>query len=114
MIEENVLVFVSSFSLQRDEKYYENPLKFNPDRFDDINSQGKNQINRPYLPFGDGSRNCMGVRLGKMQIKVGLMLMLQKFKFDLDDKSRNRDLVIDPKSLLLSPSGGLKLKIFKR
>ena len=54
------------------------------------------------------------MRLGKMQTKVGLVMLLQKFKFELEDKYKNRELVIDPKSFLLSPKGGLKLSVSKR
>ncbi|XP_055296698.1 uncharacterized protein LOC129565633 [Sitodiplosis mosellana] len=114
VIEKGVEVFVPVFSLHRDEKYYETPLEFNPDRFNETNSEGKNQINKPYIPFGDGPRNCIGMRLGKMQTKVGLVMLLQKFKFELEDNRKNRELVIDPKSFLLSPHGGLMLKVSKR
>ena len=54
------------------------------------------------------------MRLGKMQTKVGLVMMLQKYKFHLEDKLKNRELVIDPKAFLLSPQGGLKLNVVKR
>ena len=56
IIEKGVRLYIPSLGLQMDEKYYENPTKFIPDRFLEENSEGKNQINRPYLPFGDGPR----------------------------------------------------------
>lgn len=54
IIEKGAEIFVPVFSLQRDEKYYPNPLVFDPDRFSEENMVGKIQINRPYYPFGDG------------------------------------------------------------
>ncbi|XP_031625573.1 probable cytochrome P450 6d5, partial [Contarinia nasturtii] len=74
IIEKGTEMFIPIFGLQRDEKYYEEPNKFDPDRFNEENSVGKNQSNRPYYPFGDGPRNCIGMRLGKMQTKVGLVM----------------------------------------
>lgn len=46
------------YSLHRDGKYWENPLKFDPERFSDEN---KHKItSNTYLPFGNGPRNCIG------------------------------------------------------
>lgn len=91
-----------------DEKYYENPTKFDPDRFSE---QKKNHI---YLPFGDGPRNCIGLRLGKMQTKVGLVMMLQKFKFGLNDDDKNYEMKYDPNIFLLCPKDKIRLSVLKR
>lgn len=114
-IEKGVEVFIPVLGLHRDEKYYTEPLKFNPDRFNDDNLIGSNQVTRPYYPFGDGPRNCIGMRLGQMQTKVGLILMLQKNRYELHDgQSKHDELKFDPSQFLLSPLGGLSLRIFKR
>lgn len=97
-----------------DEKYFPNPEKFDPDRFSEANKIGKNLINQPYLPFGEGPRNCVGLRLGKMQTKVGLLMMLQKFRFELQDCDKNKKLEIDPNIFLMGPKEKIFLKIFKR
>lgn len=114
IIEKGTEVIIPIYSLHRDDKYYKEPLKFDPDRFNEVNSVGKNQINRPYFPFGGGPRNCIAMGLGKLQTKVGLVMMLQNHKFILEDKLKNHELVLDPKLLFLSPAGGLKLHVFKR
>ncbi len=44
-------------SLQHDEKYWDNPKKFNPDRFSDENKD--KIVPGTYLPFGVGPRNCI-------------------------------------------------------
>lgn len=54
IIEKNVQILIPVFALQRDEKYYEEPIKFKPERFNEQNSAGKNILNRPYLSFGEG------------------------------------------------------------
>lgn len=114
-IEKGVEVFIPVLGLHRDEKYYTEPLKFNPDRFNDDDLIGSNQVTRPYYPFGDGPRNCIGMRLGQMQSKVGLVLMLQKNRYELHDGQLKHDeLKFDPSQFLLSPLGGLSLRIFKR
>lgn len=114
VIEKGVEVIIPVISLHRDEKYYNEPNKFHPDRFNGENSAGKDQINQPYYPFGDGPRICIGMRLGRMQTKIGIVLMLQNYKYELDDGLKNREVEFDPKVFLISALGGIKLKIIKR
>lgn len=114
VIEKGVGLVIPTYSLHRDPKYYPNPMIFNPDRFDKDNSEGKNQINRPFLAFGDGPRSCIGQRLAQMQTKVGLIMMLQEHKFDLVDELKNGELIMDPKSIITIPKGGLRLHVSKR
>lgn len=54
------------------------------------------------------------MRLGQMQTKVGIVMMLQKFQYELEDRLKNQELKFDPKAFLLSPLGGLKLYVFER
>ena len=62
-----------------DPTYYDQADQFNPDRFIEDQSVNKNSSNIPYLTFGDGPRNCIAMRLGKLQSKIGICLMLRKF-----------------------------------
>lgn len=54
------------------------------------------------------------MRLGKMQVKVGLVQILQKFKFELPNEWKNHELEFDPNVFLLTPLGGINLKVAKR
>lgn len=113
-IEKGVEIFIPALALQRDEKFYPEPRKFKPERFSEISLAGKNQVNRPFISFGDGPRNCIGMRLGKLQTKVGLIMMLQKFRYELEPEKRNTELEFDPKAFLMVPKGGINLLVFKR
>ncbi|XP_031628927.1 probable cytochrome P450 6d4 [Contarinia nasturtii] len=114
VIEKGTQVFIPVMALHWDEKYFDDPEKFIPERFNEENSVGKNMINRPYLPFGEGPRNCVGMRLGKLQIKGALVMMLQKFRFELSDHHKNNDIKFDPKNFLITSLGGIHLRVFKR
>lgn len=48
------------YAMQMDPLYYPEPHQFKPERFLGENSAEKGAINRPYFPFGDGPRNCIG------------------------------------------------------
>lgn len=114
IIEKGTHIWLPIYALHRDEKYYADPDNFDPDRFSDENMVGVNQINRPYYAFGDGPRNCIGMRMGKMQTKVGLVLLLQKFKYELEDRLKQNEFKIDPNGFLLSALGGIRLHIMRR
>lgn len=52
--------------------------------------------------------------MGKMQTKASLVIFLQKFSYELEDRLKNHTMEFDANVILLSPVGGMKLKIFKR
>lgn len=64
--------------------------------------------------FASCNRNCVGARLGQMQTKVGMVIMLQKNRYELDERLKNEEIKFDKRSLLLSPLGGLSLHVFER
>lgn len=57
VIEKGTSIIIPILAIQRDPQYYPNPEKFDPDRFD-----AKNRDAMTWLPFGDGPRNCIGLR----------------------------------------------------
>lgn len=54
------VLWLPVLGIHRDEKYYPNPEKFDPDRFNETNKANINPAS--YLPFGVGPRNCIGSR----------------------------------------------------
>lgn len=52
------IVLMPMFVIQRDEKYFPNPEKFDPERFNDENKN--NIVSGTYFPFGMGPRVCIG------------------------------------------------------
>jgi cytochrome P450 family 6 len=53
------------------------------------------------------------MRFGLMQTKVGLVSLLSKYQFSLSEKTPV-PLVMDTKTLILSPVGGMWLQIKQR
>ncbi|XP_039439419.1 cytochrome P450 9e2-like [Culex pipiens pallens] len=72
-------------AIQRDPRYYPNPLRFDPERFSDENRHAINQD--AYLPFGAGPRNCIGSRLALMQAKCFLYYLLSYFDVEISAKT---------------------------
>lgn len=112
LIEEGTSIIIPVAAVHRDPNYFDEPNEFRPDRFND--DQMANKTFMPYMPFGDGPRICIGLRLAKLQIKIGLVLLLQKFHFELDTKYADDELKIDPRSIAKLPVGGVNLKVRTR
>ena len=73
-------VNIPSYVLHRDPELWENPLEFNPEHFSPEAKEKRNPYS--YLPFGIGPRQCMGMRLALLEIKKGLLKIMQRFKFE--------------------------------
>ncbi|XP_055589836.1 probable cytochrome P450 9f2 [Uranotaenia lowii] len=85
-IEKGAVVWFPIFGIHRDPKYYPNPEKFDPERFNDVNRTTINTA--AYLPFGIGPRNCIGSRLALMEIKAIMYALLLKFRFERNEQTQ--------------------------
>lgn len=115
VIEKGVQILIPVIGLHHDENYYPEPEKFKPERFSKNGLDDKNQFNRPFLPFGDGPRNCIAWRMAKTQTNTGVALMLKNFSFTLvSEEDRQNNLDFHPKSLTIAPKKGIYLNVTKR
>lgn len=73
------MVYVSVYGLHHDERLFPEPGRFNPDRF----MPESRDLIEPYsyLPFGQGPRNCVGMRFAIQEIKMFLAKALTQYKF---------------------------------
>lgn len=110
IIKKGMNVLIPSGAIQRDERYYPNPLVFNPDNFSPDNIAVRDSI--LYLPFGEGPRNCVGLRLGKMQIMISLALLLKNFRFSICEQT-SIPMTYAIKSFITTPAKGIHLKVDK-
>ncbi|EAT44915.1 AAEL003748-PA [Aedes aegypti] len=84
-IEEGYSVWVPIYCFHHDPKYFPNPEKFDPDRFNRVN---RHQLNpAAYMPFGVGPRNCIGSRFALMSAKMILLRLLRSFRVEVCPKT---------------------------
>lgn len=110
---ENTFVMVNMWSCMRDEDYWEEPDKFNPDRFLDEN--GCFRCDNPaMMPFSIGKRACTGENLARLQLFLIFTSLLQKYKFEFaNDDVRKDEHLLDgiPGISLCPPNVPLKLQL---
>ncbi|KAG4065109.1 hypothetical protein HA402_007506, partial [Bradysia odoriphaga] len=101
-------ILIPVYAVQHDPAYYPNPDKFDPDRFS--TEEMNKRDNAAFLAFGSGPRNCLALRFGMMQSKVGMVKLLSNFELSISDKT-SVPLQIDKNRIILSPDGGMWLNI---
>lgn len=110
VLEEKTRIFIPTYAIHHDPEYYPDPERFDPDRFAPAEVARRDSV--LWLPFGDGPRNCIGYRFGMMQLRVGLVTLLNSFEFGPSERTQ-RPLKFSKEALLLMPEGGMWLKIKK-
>jgi cytochrome P450 family 6 len=85
-IPKGTAVYIPVLGFQRDPEIYENPMEFRPERFLESPNGGGKSKGIFYSPFGDGPRNCIAMRMGKLTAKIGLAVIMSKFNLELADK----------------------------
>ncbi|XP_058837425.1 probable cytochrome P450 9f2 [Topomyia yanbarensis] len=86
VIEKNQTITIPTIAIHHDPKYYPNPEKFDPERFNKINSS---KIDAgAYIPFGAGPRSCIGSRLALMEVKLVAYYLLKGFSLEPTEKTQ--------------------------
>ena len=75
------LISLSPYALQRDARYWERPLEFDPERFTPEKSAGRPRF--AYFPFGGGPRQCIGKDFALYEAVVVLAMTAQRFSWRL-------------------------------
>ena len=131
-IKPGTLVQMPTVKMMKDEKYYEDPLNFDPTRWSKDSDSAKN----PFLLFtfgkhavpiqstrsknlkiqlfpGHGPRNCIGKRFAILQMKMSLVRLVANYKLVASERTP-KVLKTDPKSFSLDVLGGVWVKAVKR
>ncbi|XP_043641222.1 cytochrome P450 6a2 [Drosophila teissieri] len=108
LIEKGTQVIIPACAYHRDEDLYPNPEAFDPERFSTEKVAARESVE--WLPFGDGPRNCIGMRFGQMQARIGLAQIISRFRISVCDKTEI-PLKYSPMSIVLGTVGGIYLRM---
>ncbi|XP_023219451.1 uncharacterized protein LOC111621525 [Centruroides sculpturatus] len=82
-------VIIPVYAMHRDKEFFPNPEKFDPDRF---MPENKNSIPQyAYLPFGEGPRNCIGMRFAFMTLKMCLVYIFRDIRVEATEETKRME-----------------------
>jgi cytochrome P450 len=114
-IPQNSTMIINSYAVMRDPNSWEDPDKFQPERFMVSPSKGKEEIREQlalnYIPFGSGRRGCPGTNLGYIFVGVAIGTMVQCFDWSISGDKVNMEETGD---MTLSMAHPLKCTPFAR
>ena len=102
-------IVIPIYFLHHDPDAWTDPEKFNPERFRSPSKDGRHALQ--FLPFGAGPRNCIGMRFALMEMKIALVKILTKFRFEKSPETQVT-LVIQP-GFTLSAKDGIYVRVSK-
>jgi cytochrome P450 len=74
------VALVAIYALHRDPALWEDPLRFDPDRFSPERCKGRDRWQ--YLPFGGGPHACIGDHFAMLEATLALATILRRVKID--------------------------------
>ncbi|XP_050667079.1 cytochrome P450 6B4-like isoform X1 [Leptidea sinapis] len=112
ILDKGVRIHIPVYSIHRNPDYFPDPECYRPERFV---GDGKDNIKRfSYMPFGEGPRQCLGMRFGIMQMTAGLMTVLRKCRLELAEGMPDK-LEFEPRAVVVTQTkGGVYLKLIPR
>jgi cytochrome P450 len=101
-------IWLSQWLVHHDPRFFDEPGKFNPDRWTETMVQRLPKY--AYFPFGGGPRICIGNSFAMMEMILVLATVGQKFRFTLAPGE-----VVRPRpSFTLRPDHGVKVVLSRR
>jgi cytochrome P450 len=100
-------VYIFPWVTQRDARFFENPERFDPERF----APGRVETIPQYawIPFGGGPHVCIGQTLATSEIVLIVATVLQDFRLSFAP-DQPREVVPEP-LLAIRPKGGLRMTL---
>jgi cytochrome P450 len=103
------LVTMPFFVAQRDVRWFDQPERFDPSRFED---EAARALPRgAYMPFGAGPRVCIGNSFASMEMTLALAMLVQRFTLA---PAPGQDAPEAKMQVTLRPAGGLRLVLARR
>ncbi|XP_029663909.1 cytochrome P450 9e2-like [Formica exsecta] len=109
-MKKGMIFWIPVFAIHRDAKYYDDPDKFQPERFVDNKMYHNSSY---YMPFGLGPRMCIANRFALLEVKVLLFHLLARCELKPCAKT-TLPLKFNKKDLALMPENGFWLNVQRR
>ncbi|XP_050497945.1 cytochrome P450 9e2-like [Diabrotica virgifera virgifera] len=110
-LEVGTVVWIPIYPIHHDPKYYPEPEKFDPERFNEDNKS--TIVPGSYIPFGIGPRNCIGSRFALMETKILCFYILHHFEI-VPTKKTMIPVSLSPKTFNMKPDKSIWLGLKRR
>lgn len=107
-IRRNGLVVLSPYATQRDPRWWDDPDRFDPDRFTASRSAGR--LKFAYFPFGGGPHQCIGNHFSMVEAALIMTAVVQRYRLE---PLPGHQVSVDP-GVTLAPRGGLPMRVQPR
>jgi cytochrome P450 len=108
VIPKGAILNIYTYFIQRNEKYWDNPTRFDPERF---SPENEGRINKwAYIPFSTGPRVCVGNSFAMMEAQLLLATIASRFQLSLPT---GHSVELNP-LVTLNPKGGLPMILKER
>lgn len=107
-VEKGDLGFALIYVMHRHKLLWDNPERFDPDRFSEERSEGRPRFQ--YMPFGAGPRICIGMKFAYMEAVAILATLVRSLRF----RPNPAHAVVPNIRITLRPEGGMPLHFEKR
>jgi cytochrome P450 len=104
------ILIAPQFVLQRDARFFPDPLRFDPGRFSDENKAGRPRY--AFFPFAGGSRQCIGEGLAWMEGVFVLAVVARDWRLRLPEGAA-QEIAYNP-AISLRPKYGVPLVLERR
>lgn len=102
------MVWLNPWTVQRDPRFYEDPLAFRPQRWAD--GLERRLPRYAWCPFGGGPRLCIGMSFALMEARLALATLAQRFRFE---RTQEGEVALLP-SITLRPKHGMPMRLRAR
>ncbi|KAI5632203.1 cytochrome p450 domain-containing protein [Phthorimaea operculella] len=111
ILEPETRIHLPVYHLHHNPEYFPDPEEYRPERF--LPENKAHIIPYTYMPFGEGQRICIGMRVAKMIMIPGLMTVLRKYRVELAEGMTPK-LHMDPRAIVTTTMDPLQLKFIPR
>lgn len=104
-IAKGTLILWSAHLAGRDERAWDQPLRFDPDRF--LDPDRRPLADLAWVPFGRGARNCLGFALAQMELTLVIARLAQRINIESTTPT-----LPSPRGMVVNrPAGGAPMEV---
>jgi cytochrome P450 len=104
LIPKGVRLFISSYISHRHPDYWDEPERFDPERFLDARAAARPAY--AWFPFALGPRECIGIHFALMELRLVVAAIAQAFRFE-----RVHDRPGFTQDIALRPVPGVRVRV---